>query len=207
MSIIKYEDYQDLIRKAAWERILRNPDLDYDELMSSGYTAFEKARESWDTTQGKFSTWLTWKCRDYMGRVEQEQKKNNERYPISLDDPEACPNLQYEGPGQYEHTRISQALATLSQEALQVVHMLFTIPEELVDWTTIYMKISKTSIRRYLHSLGWKPKKINRAFSKIERMLINMDVEPQGKAVLVPWWHPRLNRWIYKKSIRRFDHV
>jgi len=166
----QYSDYIDLIRHEAWKRVRYNPFVAFEELVSQGHLAFAKATETWNPAKGKFSTHLTWQCRDYMGRV---QGCRNYSEEVSLDEPEA---LQVPDPavGPYEETKFRSGVAALSQEALEVVRLVLNIPWELVDWTIRWVRPSKGSIRQYLRSVGWSHGKIDRAFNEIKAMLAEL---------------------------------
>jgi hypothetical protein len=170
----QYKDYLNLIRRMAWSRCQRNPWVEFDELISVGRLAFDKAVQSWDPAKGEFSTHLTWKCRGMMNKVQGCRHHVDRDDTLSLDDPENPLELADPGPGPYEETRFRSMVADLGREAQEVVVLVLTIPWELVDWTMRSVRPSRSGIRDYLRSMGWPHPKINRAFKEIEAGLAEM---------------------------------
>jgi len=160
----QYGDYADLIRKEAWQRVKHNPLIEFSELISQGNLAFDKAARTWDPAKGKFSTLLWWWIRHYMGQVQ------GCHHYVSLDDPEVR-EIADERPSPYDETKFRLAITSMSQEATEVVWLVLTCPWELVDWTINRIRPSQSTIRQFLHSLGWGNKKIDQAFTEVKTML------------------------------------
>jgi hypothetical protein len=89
----------------------------------------------------------------------------------SLDDLDLGIQIADDKPSPFEETKFRAGLASLSKEALEVVYLVLGSPQELVDWTIRWIRPSQSSIRTFLHSLGWKPKKIDQVFGEIKLML------------------------------------
>lgn len=201
-QVPQYEDYVNMIRKEAWRRVKKYPSLDFEELVSQGGVAFAMCLKSWNPSKGKFSTHLWWWIQDQMSRVKGcipclEEEKNTvliedayqrsghtyhhnqdgmsqERQPFSLDDLELGIQISDDAPGPFEETKFRSGLTSLSKEALEVVYLILDCPQELIDWTIRWIRPSQSLIRTFLHSLGWKPKKIEKVFGEIKSMLNEM---------------------------------
>jgi hypothetical protein len=166
MSEPQYEDYINSIRAEAWRRVKRNPLLDFDDLISAASIGFEKAKQSWDPARNpNFNNHLYWKIGHCMWEVEQKCHPYlplDESESIQIADDKSSP---------FEETKFRAGLASLSKEALEVVYLVLESPGELVDWTIRWIRPSQSSIRTFLHSLGWKRKKIDQVFGEIKTML------------------------------------
>lgn len=163
----QYTDYVNMIRQEAWKRVKRNPLVDFEELVSLGSLAFNKAVETWKPTKGKFSTHLWWQLKDQMGRVQSYQDYE------SLDNPETT-QVADDKPGPFEETKFRSGVTSLSQEGMEVVYLVLNCPWELVDWTIRWVRPCQGSIREFLRSRGWPGSKIDKAFTEIKSMLAEL---------------------------------
>ena len=85
-----YEKYVNLIRKAAWDRVAKNPNLEFDELVAWGNLAYCEALQTWDPDKGAFSTHLTWQLRHRLGKANQA-KIEWDNHTTELDEARAMP--------------------------------------------------------------------------------------------------------------------
>lgn len=92
---------------------------------------------------------------------------------LAWDDPEVL-QVADDRPGPYEGAKFRAGVAGLSQEAMEVVWLVLSIPWELVDWTIRWVRPSQGSVRQYLRSLGWGHARIDRAFAEVKMMLTDL---------------------------------
>lgn len=159
----KYEDYQAMIAEQVWQRARMYPHLDHAELISAGHLAFCEAVQKWDKKKGRFSTYLFWRLRHQLNRVLTLKCRDS-----FLDTWKEEQQLSGEGDGFFA-AEISQ----LSQEAQNIIRLIFNSGEELVDLTAEHIRTTPESIRSYLRSKKWKHNAITKAFTEIKDMLSN----------------------------------
>ena len=92
---------------------------------------------------------------------------------LAWDDPEVL-QVADDKPNPYEETKFRSGVAGLSQEAMEVVYLILSIPWELIDWTIRWVRPSQGSVRQYLRSLGWAHSRIDRAFAEVKAMLAEL---------------------------------
>lgn len=158
-----YEQFQNLIHKACWDRCRRNPSLAFDELVSEGNLAYAEALQTWNPDKGKFSTHLTWRLRHHLGRAN-SQAIDHDNYTTTMDeglqvaDPKACGGIW-------------SNLENLGAEAREVVSLILGSAGELADFTMGSVKVTQGQIRSALRSRGWNWRTIECAMTEIKIML------------------------------------
>ncbi len=164
-----YLSHQNLIHKAAWQRIRQNPSLDFQDLVSCGNVAYCEALGTWDPAKGKFSTHLVWRLRHRLGQ------ENGSK--IEWDNNTTVMDEAYEVPDHsnpLESGSLREALEGLGTEAMEVVNLILGTAGEFCDFTAGSIKATRTSIQQHLRSWGWKWNKINAVMDEIKSMLRNM---------------------------------
>jgi hypothetical protein len=71
-----------------------------------------------------------------------------------------------------------EAYTNLSQEAKEVIEMIFRCPQEIMEcfMTPKYHKISKKKILEYLiTAMGWTPKRVSRCFTELKEFSSSFD--------------------------------
>jgi len=157
-----YLSHQNLIRKAAWDRCRRNPNLDFHELEAEGNLAYCEALHTWNPDKGKFSTHLTWRLRHHLGRAN-SQSIDHKNHTTTLDD-----GLQVADP---KAGSVWSALENLGPEAREVASLILGSSGELADFATGTVKVTQGHIRSALRSRGWSWRIIESAMTEIKVML------------------------------------
>jgi hypothetical protein len=71
-----------------------------------------------------------------------------------------------------------EAYTNLSQEAKEVIEMIFRCPQEIMEcfMTPKYHKISKKKVLEYLiTAMGWTPKRVSRCFAELKEFSATFD--------------------------------
>ena len=158
----KWEDYERLAAKLAWEKVNGNPYLEFDELMGQAHLAFCIARDKWNPPRGKFSTIFTWWCRDQMGKA--GRMLNHLPLDEALN--------EHDGTSPQASLEFQERLRSLGKEARAVVNMVLNSPHELANFTfRTSVKPSITTVRAYFRACGWTTYKVEKAFKEIRTML------------------------------------
>lgn len=164
-----YRKYENLIRKSAWNRVRRNPRLDFDECVAVGNLAYAEALDTWDESRGCFSTHLYWRLRHRLGAAN-AQAIDDDNHLAGLDQAADAAD-----PGDpFEACSFQSALDCLGEEAREVVGLILGSAGELVDFTASSVKVTRGNIRNYLRSLRWPGRKIDKAMKEIKDMLKNL---------------------------------
>lgn len=161
-----FVQHQNLIRKAAWQRVRQNPNLIFEELEAEGNLAYMEAVETYDPDKGKFSTHLTWRLRHRLGKAN-SRAIDHDNHTTALDEAANVPCRQ----SSIESSSFSRALEGLGAEARQVVNLILGSAGEFADFTAVPVKVTRGHIQDYLRGWGWKWAKINDVMGEIKEML------------------------------------
>lgn len=177
-----YKRYQDLIRKAAWEKAKRNSyGLCFEELMGWGNLAYAEALQTHDPEKGAFSTHLTYELKRHLGKAMKGARKHVENVPLEdwVETRHPRPGVRHEDLSALLNTgwldtekavAFTEGLSNLSEEAQELVGMVFNSPLEFCDLTRERISVSLPNIKKYLASEGW-PVRANRVVKEIKAML------------------------------------
>ena len=164
-----YLSYQNLIFKCAWQRVRKNPNLDFQDCVSEGNLAYAEALQTWDPEKGCFSTHLFWQLRHRLG-YQNQQKIDDDNFLTDLD--QAMELAGTDDPS--ESCSFAIGLSSLSDEATEVVKLILGSSGELCDFTMATVKVIRGNIHKYMRSLAWPPRKITRTMTEIKMMLQNL---------------------------------
>ncbi len=127
-----------------------------EDLRAQANLLFCIAFKRYNCTKSSFSTYLYyqiyWGLHDYI----QEELK---RRKIETD----LPVIEYQ-------QKISNLLFSLSEEAKEVVSVLFSLPDELLNLHP-QKKVRQKTIKEYLRKKGWKHNEISIVFNEIKGVL------------------------------------
>lgn len=161
-----FVQHQNLIRKAAWQRVRQNPNLIFEELEAEGNLAYMEAVETYDPDKGKFSTHLTWRLRHRLGKAN-SRAIDHDNYTTELNEAMNVPSKE----SSIESSSFARALEGLGAEARQVVSLILGSAGEFADFTVGSVKVTRGHIQSYLRGWGWKWTKIEAAMGEIKEML------------------------------------
>ena len=168
-SNIEYSKYEKCIQKLVW-RYVKQSRFDYDELLSEANLGFLHAVETFDKNKSGMHThcFIT-----VNGRLQKYCAKP-ERIESDLDEL-ASPTLNPE-----QNAIFSDLIENLSKEAREVVETILETPKEMIELVKEmsasrqgHMHVYRSNVTRYFKDLGWKRKKILKAYSEI-RSTFNM---------------------------------
>ncbi len=164
-----YLQYQNLIRKAAWSMVRKNPTLDLEELVAEGGLAYCEALLTHDPAKGAFSTHLTWKLRHRLGAAN-SSRIDYDNHTTDLDHAREIPGLD----NPLESDSFRAGLEGLGTEAIEVIILILGSTGELCDFTMNSVKATRGNIQKYLRSLKWPWRKIDATLGEIKSMLKNL---------------------------------
>ena len=69
-----------------------------------------------------------------------------------------------------------EAFLSMSQEAKEIVQLIFNAPQEIIDcfMTETYEKVSKKKIKEYLIINGWHPNTVKKCFGELREFTTNL---------------------------------
>lgn len=174
MEKIKIEDYQAMINKIAWSKS-RQLGIEFEEVVGRGTVLFYEILPTFDPSKSCFSTYFYTKLNGYLIRT-----YDKDNMFLSLDQE----NADSEGgtlhdvvagnssdPAQvYEFASVLQ---DLSNEAKEVISIIFSCPQEIVDGAQGSGWKMCGNLRKILVNRGMKAYKIARAFTEIRSTLFS----------------------------------
>lgn len=151
------EDEIRLIRKVAWKYALSFPSLEFDDLFHEGVIAYLTARDKFDPSRGKLSTFIFRVVSSYYNTIYRVQQR---RLPnISIESAiHALSSLPSE---EHEHDPdaddwLTRAAAKLSDEALLLCK---AVLRGDVEVERAKPKANRRRLRRYMERLGIEDRK------------------------------------------------
>jgi len=191
-NTIKYEDYKNMIFNLA-HRFHKTTGIETKELISCGNLKFVTCQKTYDSSKASFSTYLTIQIRGMFLEMDRKHRANPEFNPTFTVE-------EYEeyGYGDYlerfadykflpkmlgfmsvdeiaadRYLILKEMLHNLSDDAKEVVDVVFNAPNELVNMIPDKFShgITKNLIKRYLLTQGWCQAKIRTAFNEISDAL------------------------------------
>jgi RNA polymerase sigma factor (sigma-70 family) len=138
-----YTEYQDLINKRAWSWH-RTSGVPFEDLQAQGNLIFCEALECFDEDQSSFSTWLTLRLNQKLYiyiryLIVRKQRETYFGLPDMLleeDNEDDLEGIQFVSDDTYNPERtviFSDTIDNLSDEAKQVVNIIFNSPAELTE--------------------------------------------------------------------------
>lgn len=160
MEEIRAEDYMDMMRRIAWS-FHRTTGLPFDDLFSNACVTFVRYKDRCDSKKGKAST-LLWNAikQDLICYCEEQQRK---AFTVNGEDLEPLLPAPY---GPEEDLSFKETLDSLSDEAKQVVEMIFASPQEFLE-----AGAKVTSVKNKLREQNWSWPKIGRTIREIKMTL------------------------------------
>lgn len=152
-----------LVHSVAWKFWQKNPDLDYEDLLSEAVLAYCEARERFDPSREIKETTLahTYMKNALAAWVTRERKEGNH---LSLTDEEG---KEKEIPVPW-FPPVSELLQEMSTEAQEVCQIILESPEEFAGYLP---KICRGHACQKLRDYGWSWGKIWRSFKEIKGAL------------------------------------
>ena len=189
MQNIKYEDYKNMIFNLA-HRFHKTTGIETKELISCGNLKFVTCQEKYDSSRASFSTYLTIQIRGLFLEMDRKQRANPEFNP-TFSAEESWDNIESANFNGFDvfprmfgwvptdaatpdkYLVLKEMLYNLSDDAQEVVGVIFNAPNELVNMIPNKFShgITKNLIKRYLLTQGWYQAKIRTAFNEISDTL------------------------------------
>lgn len=152
-----------LVHSVAWKFWQKNPDLDYEDLLSEAVLAYCEAQKKFDPARGVKETTLahTYMRNAITAWIRQERKEKNHLSITTEDGQERefaapCP------------PPVSEILQEMSKEAREVCEMILASPEEFAGFPP---RVCRGRIYRELRNRGWSWGKIWNSFKEIKGAL------------------------------------
>lgn len=166
-----YQQYEDCIRRLVWKYVKKSS-FEFDELFSEANQGFLHAVDTYNPNKASFHTHLYWtvngKLRNYCNNHLNQSTKEvelNEFKLITNHNPEST-------------CIFNNLIENLSKETQEVVQTIFNTPLEMIELVRKmsasrqgHMYVYKSNVTRYFKDLGWKKKKILKAYSEIKAIL------------------------------------
>ncbi len=164
MRRLSWEKYEGVVKGLA--NSLSSSERELPDLIGEGALAYVEARKSFDGDKGEFSTHLWWQC---VGRMRHFKKKAATNPHIDCDIPDIAFGSQ---PARQESwVGFKQFLESLSEEAGEVVRVIFESPAELYEYSSQKGLSPRALARFFTKERGWGYAKVWAACDEIKHKL------------------------------------
>lgn len=171
----KWEDYEKMVRSMAACLALNS--LDRQDLFAVGREAWLKARDSYVNDRGaSFRTHLYWQVK---GAMEDFLRRSNRTPHIDAEIPVS--RYGHTNPTQESSYFVTQLLAKLPEDAVEIIKIIFNAPSELIQYIGVNRNggilrsnhgIRPRTIERYMVAeRGWQYVRVWNAIKSIKQAL------------------------------------
>ena len=189
-----YEKYEKCITKLV-HHYVRKSRFHFDELLSEANMGFLHAVDTFDKNKASFHTHcyitINGRLRNYCNKPKQIEVQNK---PPTLKDGRAITlggvlysniyverdHIDTKKPNPEQKAVFNDLVESMSKEAREVVETILETPKEMLELVKQmsasrqgHMHVYRSNVTRYFKDLGWKRKKILKAYSEI-RSTFNM---------------------------------
>ena len=168
-----YQKYEKCIAKLVWKYAAKSR-FHFDELLSEANMGFLHAVDTFNKNKASFHTHcyitINGRLNNY---IKQKDYLNSFDENITLSVESTRPNPE-------QNATFNDLVESMSKEAREVVETLLETPKEMLELVKQmsasrqgHMHVYRSNVTRYFKDLGWKRKKILKAYSEI-RSTFNM---------------------------------
>lgn len=161
-----YEEVQELIAKIVRGMMAQYGGFEFDELSAEANLHYIRAFNDYDATQSKFTTHLiTYIKNGLFWYIRDEYRQAH----ISIDDE----NTNIDSLQTIPFSLID-LFDEMEQDTYTIIHLFFNAPKEIIELALSngkHQKHMRTSLKNYLHNMGWTIRRITKTFEDLQNAL------------------------------------